>query len=167
MLGLIQLVPAAAPPEQLSRLWLLFFGECDSANWWARLFRPGFRHIRAAAWFDGAQRWVYFDPCGMGTDIQVLTDAEFGPRFSRLVATSAAILRVRSRFGRRNAPAACFCVGQIKALLGIRVCALGPYSIYRHLLREGAEIVEAPRATAEADLGIPVTRYAGDAGRGP
>jgi hypothetical protein len=126
----------------------VFFSDSDRPHWWSPLFRPGFRHIRAAAWYESAQRWVYFDPCGRGTHIEVATDAEFGARFEHLIRTSAAILRVRSEFARGGTPAAAFCVGQVKALLGVKSRALSPFGLYRHLVAHGAEVVERPREDA-------------------
>lgn len=144
-LGLVQIVAKkTVPADPLPRLWLIFFSDADAGAWWAWLFRPGFRHVTAAAWFAGAERWVYYNPTRRGTIIDVATDAEFGPRFQQLVQDSAAILRVRSGYDRGNAPAVTYCVGSIKALLGIRSCALGPWGLYRHLLANGAELVQRP-----------------------
>jgi hypothetical protein len=144
-LGLVQIVakqPVSTDP--LPRLWLIFFSDAGAGSWWRCLFRPGFRHVSAAAWFAGAERWVYYNPTWRGTVIDVATDAEFGPRFQQMVDDSTAILRVRSGYDRGNAPAVTYCVGAIKALLGIRSCALGPWGLYRHLLATGAEVVSRP-----------------------
>lgn len=156
-LGLVQLVPVVPQSTTpLPRLWLIFFGDADRAWWWTRLFRPGFRHVSAAAWFADTERWVYFNPTGPGTVIQVATDAEFGPRFQQLVQDSTAILRMPSRHSRGMCPAAFFCVGAIKALLGVKSRALTPFGLFRHLVAEGAEIVERP----EDDLGLSRARPA-------
>jgi len=161
MLGLVRIEPVAQPAEPPPRMWLVFFGEADGAWWWTRFLRPGFRHVCAAAWYPGQDRWVYFNPAGRGTVIEVASDTEFGPRFEHLVRTSAAILRVRGAQNRNGHPAAFFCVGAIKALLGVRSCALGPFGLYRHLLVRGAEIVARP----EDDLGFSVSRPPAAAGR--
>jgi hypothetical protein len=105
-----------APP----RLWLIFFGEAGAGWWWTWFFRRGFRHVCAASWYAGAERWVYFNPVARGTVLEVMTDAEFGPRFQQLIRDSSAILRMRTVHERSNPPAAFFCVGAIKGLLGIK-----------------------------------------------
>lgn len=150
-LGLVQLVPSNRTEKintAMPRLWLVFFSDTDGAWWWTRFFRPGFRHVCAASWFAGTERWVYFNPTRAGTVIDVLTDAEFGPRFQQLVNDSSAILSVRSAFARGSTPAACFCVGSIKALLGLRSRALSPLQLFRHLLATGAETISRPSEDA-------------------
>jgi hypothetical protein len=159
-LGLVQLVPSnptAKINTPLPRLWLIFFGEAGAGWWWTWFFRRGFRHVCAASWYAGAERWVYFNPVARGTVVEVMTDAEFGPRFQQLIRDSSAILRMRTVHERSNPPAAFFCVGAIKGLLGIKACALGPWGLYRHLLARGAEIVPRPR---EDDIGLcpPINR---------
>lgn len=163
-LGLVQLVPKAIPSATpLPRLWLVFFSDTDSAWWWTRFFRPGFRHVCAACWYAGADRWVYFNPTRRGLVIDVLTDAEFGPRFQQLIDDSEAIVRVRSAYVRREMPAAFFCVGAIKALLGARGRALTPFGLFRHLLATGAELVPRPSEDNLADqCASPSERGPGD-----
>jgi len=158
VIGVVRLVPKVDPVWPMRRTWVLFFSDGDRGHWWSRFFRPGFRHIRAMAWFDDAQRWVYFDPTGKGLHLEILTDEAAGPRWEHLVITSTAILRARSEFGRAWFPAVFCCVGAVKALLGIRSCALGPYGLYRHLVARGAEIVERPseeRLDVESPISAP------------
>lgn len=119
----------------------MFFSEPPGSYWWARFFRPGFKHVSAASWFDLEQRWVYFNPARPGTTILVIRSEEFGPLLAQLQASSRAILRVRSEQNRFRTPAAWFCVGALKALLGIRSRAFSPYGLYRDLVRRGAEPV--------------------------
>lgn len=119
----------------------MFFGEARGAAWWARFFAPGFRHVRAAAWYGEAQRWVLFDPSRRGLAIEVLTEAEFGPWFEMLLAESSLVLRFASRFERGSTPAAWHCVGAVKALLGLKTSAISPYALSRALIANGAEVV--------------------------
>lgn len=147
---MIRLVPIDGPAtEPTRRLWLVFFGEAKGMAWWAYLCRPGFRHVRAAAWYDREQRWVFFDPARRGTGIALYTAEEFGPRFTELLENSTAVLRVASRFDRTITPPVWHCVGSIKALLGVRSCALSPFGLFRHLLRTGAETVEVPEGVRD------------------
>jgi hypothetical protein len=169
MLGLVRLVAVEPPPaKRLRRLWLIFFSNTADNHWWTRFLTPGFRHVTAAAWFATEERWVYFNPTARGTVIEIATDAEFGPRFQQLVQDSTAILLAPSQQQRRYAPAAFFCVGAIKALLGIRCCALGPLGLYRHLLANGAEpftrLDEDRSGSQRADPASPAGRP-GDQGR--
>lgn len=125
----------------MPRLWLVFFMEPDGPAWWARALRPGFRHVCAVSKFADAGRWVWFHPARTGTSIQVFTDEQFSPVLADLLARAPAVLRVISRAERGNAPALAFCVGEIKALLGIRSCALTPWQLYWALRDRGAEVV--------------------------
>src|SRR5581483_3821694 len=146
MLGLVRLQSESETEPRLPRLWLVFFGEACGRPWWARALRPGFRHVSAAAWFDRAERWIYFDPLSSGLHIEIDTHAGFGSRFAQLWRDSAAILRVRAVPRQGRLPPAFFCVGAMKALLGTRSRALSPRGLYRDLLREGAELVERQAA---------------------
>lgn len=128
----------------LPRLWLVFFSDAHEGSWWRAFLRRGFGHVSAAAWYADAQRWVWFNPTWRGLVIEAAEAEAFGPRFEQLVSSASAILRVRSRYERTGLPAAFWCVGAVKALLGISSRALSPYGLYRHLLARGAEIVEAP-----------------------
>jgi hypothetical protein len=141
-LGLVQLVPIPRTVTPTPRLWIVFFTDADRAWWWTRFFRRGFRHVCAASWYAGAERWVYFNPVARGTVLEVMTDAEFGPRFQQLIRDSSAILRMRTVHERSNPPAAFFCVGAIKGLLGIKSWALGPYGLWKELKARGAEPVK-------------------------
>lgn len=142
---MIRLVPAKQRlPECSPRLWLVFFGNNDGCAWWARLLRPGFRHVSAACFYADQERWVYYNPLRTGTAIEIYTGDEFDARLGILIAESTAVLRVVSRFERRATPAAWHCVGAIKALLGVRSCALGPKGLHDHLRAIGAEVVEVP-----------------------
>lgn len=142
MIGLARLVPVMREP--LPRLWLVFFGEPQGCPWWGRLFRPGFRHVRAAAWFDQTSRWMLFDPTMRGVHIEIDTDEAFAGRWAELYANSTAILRFRSEHSRGALPPVFWCVGAVKALLGVRSRALSPFRFYRDLLSVGAEVVRPP-----------------------
>jgi hypothetical protein len=128
----------------VKREWLIFFSECRSTAWWARVFRPGWRHVAAAAYFAGAERWLYFDPVAPGLHVDVDDGEAFHARYEHLMRTSTAVLRFASQHERGAMPATFFCVGAIKALVGIRSRALSPRALYRDLLARGAEIVKAP-----------------------
>lgn len=140
---------------QTSRLWLIFFLEPDGPAWWARVLRPGFRHLCAVSRYDSADRWLYFHPARTGTSIQIFTDEQIKVVITDLLARSSVVLRVASRQERRNAPAMVFCVAEIKALLGIRSRALTPYRLYRDLIARGAEIVHQPCVVAKPEAAAP------------
>jgi hypothetical protein len=123
------------------RLWLVFWSEPADPAWWARVLRPGFRHVYAVSYFADQQRWVYFDPSRFRTSIELFSEEQAPEALARLMAPATAILRVASRADRLNAPTFPWCVGQIKALLGIRSRACTPHALYRDLLARGAEVV--------------------------
>jgi hypothetical protein len=97
--------------------------------------------VTAAAYYVSEERWVFYDPAFCGTRIEIFTHDEFAPVLGSMMER-ATVLRVASRFDRNSTPAAWHCVGAIKALLGLRSCALSPSGLFRDLLRHGAEPVE-------------------------
>lgn len=138
-----------------ARLWLLFFCDPRGVAWWCRILRPGFRHCVAASWYADTERWVVFNPTRCGTVIEVWTAEQFPARLDQYLAESSAVLRVASRHDRRAAPAMAWCVGQVKALLGVRSAALTPWRLYRALLARGAEPVIVPCVVAEPEARAP------------
>lgn len=136
--------------EPQPRLWLVCFSD-SRATWWSPFLATGFRHVSAAAWYEEAQRWVYVDPTRRGLVVEIWTEDEFGRRLGQLMHDSTVILRVPSRRDMQAMPGfTWWCVGSIKALLGIRARALVPRGLYRHLLTIGAETVEYERPNVEA-----------------
>lgn len=164
VIGVVRLVPIE--PEPAPRLWLIFFGEAHGRPWWSRFFRPGYRHVCAAAWFDQTSRWVFIDPTLRGIQIEIETDEAFAGRWGQLWRDSTVILRMRSAHDSGRLPPMFWCVGAVKSLLGIRSCALAPHGLFRDLLAHGAEIVERPK---EAEIGKSVRNTASSwtAARGP
>lgn len=144
MLGLIQLVRKPVHDAPIPRLWLVFFSEGDAPAWWKVFFARGWRHVQAAAWYAEQERWVWYNPTWRGTVIELYRADEFDGRLGQLATDATAVLRVRSGFARSSAPAAWHCVGAVKALLGLKTCALGPKALHDHLLGIGAETVEVP-----------------------
>jgi hypothetical protein len=132
------------------RLWQVFFSEGHGPGFWRLFTRRGFRHVAAAAYFADQGCWVFVEPCRHRMVISVRRPDEAGPLFAALVHNATVILRVRGREQRRHVPAMFSCVGAIQALLGIRTRALRPHGLYRHLLAQGAEIVEPPQPEASA-----------------
>jgi hypothetical protein len=128
----------------IDREWLIFFGDGPRAAWWDCLTKPGFRHVCAASYYASIGAWVFYDVSRKGTDIRVIPEEKAGPFFAAWVHVSAAILRMRSRKDRTAVPSFFYCVGAMKALLGIRSSALLPEGLFHDLLRKGAEIVEIP-----------------------
>lgn len=129
-------------PPRLRRLWLVFF-ENDTEHWWTRPLKRGFRHVSAAAWFADQQRWVHVNPSSKGLFVDLYGAEEFDGRLWQLVRDSTLILRMPTAKDCIAMPGLTwFCVGTIKALLGVRSCALSPWQLSRHLLAQGAEVVE-------------------------
>lgn len=128
--------------QPLRRRWLIFFSEGDAPAWWKCWFARGFRHVCAMAWFADQERWVYFNPGWRSTGIVVGRAAELDALHADLMARATAVLAFPSSEGRSFAPPTFFCVGAIKALLGLRSRALCPFGLYRDLLRRGAEVVD-------------------------
>lgn len=154
MLSLTKLRPKISPgAEPTPRLWIVFFSDGDAPAWWVRFLKPGFRHVSAAAYYPEQYRWVYFNPTWRGTVIEVYANDEFDARLGQMAMMSGAVLRFRSRYDRSRPPALWYCVGAVKALLGLRSCALVPTQMHRHLLAHGAEPVEVPSGHAVLNAG--------------
>lgn len=134
----------AVKPEVRRRLWLLFFSSADPSRWYARFLRKGFGHVQAAAWYDDVERWVHVNATHVGLVVDVHLPEAFDGRLAQLLRDSHVILRVPGAADRRVPQASWYCVGAVKALLGINSSALFPHGLYRHLLRNGAEVVEIP-----------------------
>lgn len=154
-MSLTRLASRVDPDIPIDRLWLVFFCEAEGAPWWSRCLAPGFRHVIAAAWFDDQQRWVLVDPTRRGTVVLLYRQDQFGGRFQQLMDSSSVVLRVVARRSRSATPFGWWCTGAVKALLGVRACALSPRQLCRHLLRHGAEVVKMP-APARSIHGKPV-----------
>lgn len=142
------------PPR---RLWVVFFSNADGPYWWSRLLRPGYRHVEAASWFPDQQRWVHVRPTAKGLRIDLYGRDEFDGRLGQLAEDSTLILRMPANPEGPAMPGLTwFCVGTIKALLGVRSRALLPWGLAKYLLRIGAEVVENPgSASPEAAQGRP------------
>lgn len=139
---------------------MVFFGQAEKPGAMTWFLRDGFRHVAAAAWFDKTRRWVFFDPARNGTQIVVLDNATGLVKLERWMACSSAILAVVSNPVRNRPPPFAYCVGHVKALLGLRSRALSPRGLFQHLVRHGAEILRAP----EHSHGLAVRQ---EAPRGP
>lgn len=133
---------AAEPPAvDLMRSWNVFFSDGDHPGLWRHLTRPGFRHVEAAAYFADQDRWVFVLPARLRLGVFVLRPEEAEGLYSMLWTRAAAVLRVEGSNDRWAMPIGAGCVGTVKALLGVRSRAFSPYQLFRHLLREGAEIL--------------------------
>jgi hypothetical protein len=132
---------AAKPPVR--RLWLVFFADSDHPLTWP--LRRGWRHVSAASWYADQQRWVHVNPTAKGLHVEVYGETEFDGRLGQLATDATLVLRIPSSPAHNVTPLlSAWCVGIIKALLGIRSCALSPWRLSRHLLARGAERVEIP-----------------------
>lgn len=142
-----------------ARLWLVFFADPRGVAWWCRILRPGWRHCYAASFYNDRQMWVVFNPTRRGTVIELWPRDEFGPRLEQFLEESSAVLRVASRHDRGHQPAAPWCVGSVKALLGIRSAALTPWRLYHALLARGAEeVTPSPCVVAGEGAAAPSAR---------
>lgn len=139
----------------VEREWLVFFRDRPQRGWWDIGTHPGWRHVSAAAWFPMAQAWIFYDPTMKATAIVALQEPHSGRLMQQWVDDATAIVRFKSRAERGIAPAFFGCVAAVKALLGLRSCALSPRALHRHLLACGAEDVPVPRSES---LGDPVRR---------
>lgn len=132
----------------VKRLWLVSFHDAKDRRPWTRLFKPGFGHCCALSYFADQERWVYFNPTRHGSTIALFRREEFGSRLDDLVGQSSGFLRFGQRYQRRDQPAVFYCVGAMKALLGIESRAWTPWQLYWDMVEMGAEVVKGPGALA-------------------
>ena len=147
------------------REWLIFFGPAVPPISW--ITRKGFGHVFAVGYDPVVDRWIVYDPTRRGTLITVCIESEAFHQHLGLLAKTCEphILRFAPRSDRRLSPLLFSCTAAIKALLGVRSCALWPRGLYRHLRAQGAEIVEVPKI--EADSGVPLSEDSIAAAGGP
>jgi hypothetical protein len=132
------------------RLWLIAFSEGTGRQWWKPLLKPGYRHVCAASYFADMERWLYIDPTYRGLEIEMWKPEDFGARLEQMARDSTLILRVPSATDRNMPPLSWFCVGAVKALLGLPTVAVTPWQLSRQLLGMGAETVcDGPTTVAE------------------
>jgi hypothetical protein len=129
-----------------TRPWLVFFRRRAPHWWFDYLIDPNYRHVSAAAYYPGTERWVFFEPSAAVTSLVVLAP---GPHVDALMgqwaAQSSMILRFHSCRERKMAPPIGGCTAAIKALLGVRAGgALWPKALCKHLLAQGAEVIPVP-----------------------
>lgn len=134
-----------------ARLWLVLFCEPRDPAWWARIFRPGFRHVYAVSWYADQERWVEFNPSRYGTVIRIWNNEQFPGVLAQMLEETTVVLRVASRRDRMHTAPFAYCVAAMKALLGVRSWALTPHGLYRDLIARGAETVHAPCVVGEGE----------------
>lgn len=148
--------------EPPARLWLVFF--LPGSNWWCRFLRKGYGHVTAMSWFAAEKKWVCVDPLSKGTVIELWDPEDVPRRLGQLAHDATLVLRMRSRHDLKRSPVDFWCVGAVKGILGLRCRALFPYGLSKHLLANGAEIVERPDGkhlqTARAAEGRPGSQAA-------
>lgn len=115
---------------------------------WLSLLHPGFRHCFLAL-PGGDQHWVTIDPLIHHIDIRmhvVPTGLSFIDFFKTADMTILKITKRENLTG-FTGPLSGTCVGILKRYLGIFApFCLTPFSLYRRLLTDGADIIYAPPA---------------------
>lgn len=137
--------------EPVRRLWLICFCEGNGRQWWKPFLKPGYRHVSAASYYADVERWVYLDPTHRGLEIEIWKPDEFGARLGQLARDSTLILRMPSATERTMPPLSWWCVGAVKAVLGLHASAVTPYGLATFLMSRGAEIVEAMPEQSDAE----------------
>lgn len=122
--------------------WLLAFHSWSPSRL-VRLMIPGkFKHVTAFAWSPRALTWVFLDFSLDGARVIVLPAGDQALfEIGRLI-DGAAVLRVKAlpKDGRRQL-LVFGCVGAIKHLLSLRCGAVRPDSLWRFLVKSGAQVV--------------------------
>lgn len=121
-------------------VWFVAFVETSAPVWWQRLLKPGFRHCLAFAWDHTAGRWLVLNPLFDAVVLRALDDDGFAGFLADLKARRPRIVLARAGVARVARPRLLMtCVSAIAAILGLRLCALTPYALYRTLVRHGAK----------------------------
>jgi hypothetical protein len=124
-------------------VWFVAFVETPAPVWWQRLLKPGFRHCLAFAWDREGARWLVLNPLFDAVILRALDDEGFAAFLAQLKARRPRIVLARARLARVARPRFLMtCVSAIAAILGLRLCALTPYALYRTLNRHGAKPIQ-------------------------
>jgi hypothetical protein len=124
-------------------VWFVAFVETPAPVWWQRLLKPGFRHCLAFAWDREAARWLVLNPLFDAVILRALDDDGFAAFLAQLKARRPRVVLARMGSARVARPRFLMtCVSAIAAILGLRLCALTPYALYRTLVRHGAKPIQ-------------------------
>lgn len=127
-------------PQEVTTWFLVFHP--DSLLWWMRFVPGRWKHVSAFAFADRAKVWVFYDVSLAGTKVMVLPEGKAA--LERLAEWTAHchILKFTCRETSRARPHIVFsCAGAMKHLLGLSGGAVRADTLWRDLLRQGAEIV--------------------------
>lgn len=126
-------------PDEITT-WLVAFYKEGSRPWMR--FIPGrFKHVSAFAWSPRALCWVWYDFGFTHTSIMILPGGTGSQELLGLLMVGSSILKVQATVPRAGPRLGLWCVVAIKHLLGLRCGAVTPAGLWKHCVRNGAEIV--------------------------
>lgn len=145
--------------------WTVVF-HVKRASWWVELLAFGrFKHVSAFAYVPLMRAWLVYDVQQAGTSLTVIPDCDSAITLLDKLYGDCVMLSVRRQEPCGNAFRLGFwCVPAIKHLLGVRCGALRPDALYRHLRRNGAELIDNGDAGPAAERHRSGTRVAAPAG---
>jgi hypothetical protein len=131
--------------------WNVVFHPSESRL--ARIFIGKFQHVSAFTYVPGFSAWILYNCQWGGIRIGLI------PRVNVLVAYTHGCTVIK--FDRRYEPFAIwsrfgfYCVPAIKQLLGLSCVAASPDGLYRHLIRNGGELISGQSVHAGAAAARP------------
>lgn len=132
--------------------WFVVFSDRGAVTWWQKLLRPGFRHCWLFGWDEAAGRWLVVDPAFGGAYVRAADDRAAGLIWAELRQGRYTVLLARRGDAVIARPRMLLtCVSAVVAVLGVRACAFTPWGLYRHLLRQRAEVVQDGKLLQRAE----------------
>jgi len=122
----------------------------------ARILLGRFQHVSAFTYVPGVAAWIMYDCQWGGIRIALI------PKVNVLVAYTrdCTVIKFDRRYQRfaLSSRFGFYCVPAIKQLLGLSCVAVFPDGLYRHLIKNGGELisgqrVDTPAAAAGSDVG--------------
>lgn len=105
--------------------------------------------MSAWAYVPGHRLWLLYDAQWRGLRLQILTHEAAKAAFAGHSEGGAIVKMKRSEQAMSLSSRLCFdCVTATKHLLGVRCHSWRPDAFYRHLLRNGGELVDAGLSTS-------------------
>lgn len=147
--------PAIVEPDT----WNVCFHRTAASRLWGWLACGKYKHVSAFAFIPGSRHWLLYDVHFEGTRLAILPDTPAAFQVIEAIISDCDVIRITRQTGRAHFVRLGFwCVPAVKHLLGLRSSALRPDALFRHLLRDGGEIIG--QAGSAANPARPAVRAA-------
>lgn len=123
--------------------WYIVFKTKTPREWLNRVPFLRFRHVMCFGYVAAADTWVFFDTSLTNAATALVPNAAVTP-YIDWVCMDAGVLKMPAGERTHYSPFGRICTAQVALICGIRCCALRPGALWRHCLRNNAEIIQEP-----------------------